>query len=77
MAVDIGESSAAVQEFVNELKLSLTVPMDADGKVADAYSITAIPTTFFLDVDGIIRQKIIGAFPDKGAIEKELGKIMP
>ena len=77
LAVDIGENSATVEKFMTELNLSMTVPMDTDRKVAKAYGITAIPTTFLIDKDGIIRQKVLGAFPSVEAIEKELSKIMP
>lgn len=77
LAVDIGEKPATVEKFMTELNLSMTIPMDTDGKVAKAYLIGAIPTTFLIDKDGVIRQKVIGAFPSVEAIEKELSKIMP
>lgn len=35
------------------------------------------PTTFFIDKDGIIRDKKIGAFAGKAEIEKSLDKIIP
>ena len=77
LEIDVGEKSDTIQKFMTELNLSTIVPMDTDMKVAKAYSITAIPTTFIIDKDGIIRQKVIGAFPNKEAIERELGKIIP
>ena len=77
LAVDIGENSATVEKFMTDLNLSMTVPMDTDKKVAKAYGITAIPSTFFIDKDGVIRQKVLGAFPSTAAIENELKKIMP
>ena len=77
LAVDIGENSGTIEKFMTELNLSMTVPMDTDKKVAKAYGITAIPTSFLIDKDGIIRAKIIGAFPSAEAIEKELTKIIP
>ncbi len=33
--------------------------------------------TFFIDKDGIIQEKIIGAFPNKEVIEGYLSKIIP
>jgi len=77
LAVDIRESPATVEKFMTELNLSMTVPMDTDMKVTKVYLIGALPTTFLIDKDGIIRQKVIGAFPNKEAIENELKKIMP
>lgn len=77
LAVDIGEKSATVEKFMTELRLSMTVPMDTDMKVAKTYLIGAIPTTFLIDKDGIIRQKKVGEFLSKEAIERELSQIMP
>ena len=77
LAIDIAESPATVEKFMTELDLSMTVPMDTDKKVAKAYGITAIPTTFLIDKEGIIRQKMVGAFPNKAAIETLLKTIIP
>lgn len=77
LAVDIGESSATVQKFMTDLNLSLTVPLDTTAKVAKSYGILNIPSTFLIDKDGIIRGKVVGAFPNQAAIENELKKIMP
>ena len=77
LAVDIGENSATVQKFMTDLNLSLTVPMDTTAKVAKSYGILNIPSTFIIDKDGIIRGKVVGAFPNKAAIETELKKIIP
>lgn len=77
LAIDIGEKTPVVEKFMTDLNLSMIVPMDTDAKVAKAYLIGAIPTTFLIDKDGVIRQKVIGAFPNVAAIENELKKIMP
>jgi len=77
LAIDIGESPGTVQKFMTEFNLSLTVPMDTDSKVAKSYGITAIPTTFLIDKNGVIQFKLLGAFPNKEAIETALTKIIP
>jgi len=77
LTVDIGESSSKVNEFMQDYNLSLPVLLDIRRVVAQKYDITAIPTTFFLDKDGIIQEKIIGAFPSKEAIEQYLSEIIP
>ena len=77
LTIDAGENSATVQKFMTEFNLSLTVLMDTDIKVATAYSVTGIPTTFILDKNGIIRYKLVGSFRNKEAIENELSKIIP
>ncbi len=77
LAVDIGESSSKVEEFMQNHNLSFTVLLDIKQDVAQRYNITGIPTTFFIDKDGIIQDKVIGAFQNKTQIENRLSKILP
>lgn len=77
LAINIGESPSEVKKFLQTHNLSLPVLLDTEENAARKYNITGIPTTFFIDSDGIIQQKIIGAFPNKEAIEKYLNSIMP
>jgi len=41
------------------------------------YGITAIPTSFLIDKDGVIQKRIIGAFSSTAEIESELSEIVP
>ena len=77
LTINTGESSTTVKEFMQANGLSLPVLLDRGGEVAEKYNIRGIPTTFFIDKDGIIQVKIIGAFPNEAAIEQNLGKIIP
>ena len=76
LAINIGESSAQVEAFMQSHDLSLPVLLDAKQAVAQKYNIWSIPTTFFIDKDGIIQEKIVCAFPSKIAIEEKLSKII-
>ncbi len=62
---------------MEKLDLSLPVLLDTEAAVSRRYSIAAIPTTYFIDEDGIIQKKIIGALSSKAQIESELSKIIP
>ena len=77
LAINMGESSSKVEQFLQDHNLSLPVLLDTKQVVARRYNIRGIPTTFFIDKDGIIQVKVIGAFPNKEAIENRLSKIMP
>jgi len=77
LAISTGESHSKVEEFMQSNNLSLPVLLDTKQDVARKYNIRAIPTTFFVDKSGIIQAKIIGAFPNKAAIEEKLSKIIP
>ena len=78
LEVDVGEKLDVVQKYMTDNNLSMTVAMDTDMKVTSkSYLIGAIPTTFLIDKDGVIRYKMVGAFPNAEAIEKELRKVVP
>ncbi|MGZ4032970.1 MAG: redoxin domain-containing protein [Tumebacillaceae bacterium] len=58
LGVDIKENQAAVKTFVDNNDIKYPVLMDKDGAVSlDMYKIKPIPTTFFIDRDGVLRNK--------------------
>jgi len=65
------------KDFMQNHNLSFTVLLDIKQDVAKRYNITGIPTTFFIDKDGIIQDKVIGAFQNKTQIENRVSKIIP
>lgn len=62
VAINIGESSDAVQQYASEAGVDLTIGLDRHGEVARAYNIRYIPNNFFIDEEGIIRYIRVGAF---------------
>ena len=76
LAIDIGETPATINKFFADNNLSLPVLLDTDKQVGQEYGITGIPETFLIDKNGIIRKKQVGAYPNKQAIENDLGLIM-
>ena len=77
LAINLRESPSLVEGFMQSNGLSFPVLLDSTGSVGAKYNVSGIPTTFFIDRDGIIRQKRVGAYPSKEAIEEDLRKIMP
>ncbi len=79
LAINVGESPGTVTQFLENNNLSPllnTVLFDSNRAAVKKYRIQYYPTSFFVDRDGIIQEKVIGAFPSKEAIENRLGKIM-
>ena len=60
IAVNIEQTSAEVQSFLDRAKISPTVVLDSDGAVARAYQAQAIPQTVIIDRDGKIKFVIVG-----------------
>jgi len=77
LAINRGESSSKVEQFLQSNNLSLPVLLDTRAVVSQKYNIRWFPTTFFIDKDGIIQEKIIGRFTSKAPIGNRLSKIMP
>lgn len=50
-----------VAGFAEEMNLHFPILLDKNDKVMKMYQILSIPTTYFIDEDGIIRNKFIGA----------------
>ncbi len=58
LAVSLDRSD--IRSFVEEGKYSFTILLDPQSEVARNYGVTAIPTTFIVDKNGVIRQKVLG-----------------
>ena len=50
-----------VKEFVTEMGSSFPVLLDEKDKVNSIYQVLTIPTTYFIDEQGIIRHKYLSA----------------
>ena len=75
LAINIGERPSQVAEFMQGQGLSFPVLLDSNGKVTERYYVTGIPTTFFIDKDGIIQYIKVGLFQSKAEIESSLSKL--
>ena len=67
-------STAAVEKFIETYHMSFTTVIDAMDDVNKTYQVGVIPTSYFIDADGVIRQKIEGGV--SGAQLKQIFKEM-
>ncbi|MCM3704946.1 MULTISPECIES: TlpA disulfide reductase family protein [Cytobacillus] len=68
------KNNGDAEKFVKELGLTFTIPMDVKGVVGGDYNIMAYPTSYFIDSDGVIREKVLGALNEE-YMEKEIKKL--
>ncbi|KZL92901.1 TlpA family protein disulfide reductase [Clostridium magnum] len=61
LAVNLGEDKDTVKSFIDKNNYKFRILLDSDQTVAEQYSITSIPTSFFIDKNGTIVAKKIGA----------------
>jgi len=60
VTINLQEAASPVKQFFKHYKLTFTALLDSDGEVGAHFRITAIPTTFILDKQGIIIGKVMG-----------------
>ena len=72
LAVNNGERAAFVQSFIDSKRLTFPALLDSDRAVSQVYQISTIPTTFFIDADGIIKRIKSGSFTSQSEIENIL-----
>ena len=61
LAVNIGQGKTTVQKFVKEHGYTFPVLLDGNSKVAGKYMVQGIPTTYFVDKQGNLVSRIVGA----------------
>lgn len=49
-----------INAFVDEFSLTFPIPMDTEGDIGDLYQAASIPTSYMIDTDGRVQQKIVG-----------------
>lgn len=65
IAVNIAEPRSQIEQFFGDYKLHFAVALGGGTQVSQKYNVKYIPTTFFIDSGGIIRNIKTGAFPSE------------
>ncbi|QED48265.1 peroxiredoxin family protein [Cytobacillus dafuensis] len=68
------KSRTNVDEFVKNNELTFTIPLDEIGSASNDYNIRVYPTSFFIDSDGVIRKKVLGAVNEE-VMEHEIKRL--
>ena len=74
-AINVGESSSLARSFMDYYGYTILVLLDSAKTVNRKYAISGYPTTYFIDEDGIIQDRVPGAFPDMETLEKYVLKL--
>lgn len=54
------DTLADAQAYVSEFKITFPVPLDENGEALRAFRVPGLPTSFFIDQQGFIRNVVIG-----------------
>jgi len=65
LAVNVNEAPDKVRAFVQQNDMHFPVPLDTKGSVAGSYYVRAIPTSLFIDEQGIIVAVHVGTLTEQ------------
>lgn len=89
LGVNLAESDGVVRPFTEEFGMDFPVLMDRSGGVAREYRVLGLPTTYFVDGNGVVRSLFLGrlvgvaqgtnvqAAIEKGELERRVEAILP
>lgn len=70
------DSREAAQAFVQDYGLTFPVLLDRNGDVSRNYQLRALPSTFFLDRQGVIRRVVIGGPMNEATLETNVQELL-
>ncbi|WP_285766271.1 thiol-disulfide oxidoreductase ResA [Peribacillus sp. SI8-4] len=76
LAVNVGESDYAVDNFITKHDLTFPVMIDQGREVENAYRVDILPVTFLIDKEGKVIDIITGALTEE-SIQKHMERIKP
>jgi cytochrome c biogenesis protein CcmG/thiol:disulfide interchange protein DsbE len=76
VGVNQAEPAETVAQLAAELGITFPLPLDQRGDVSRAYGVRSLPTTFFIDRSGVIRQIHAGPLTE-ATLEQLLREIYP
>lgn len=76
VAIGIQESVSQVKQFFGDSEVSFIITLDEDAQVASRYGIQYIPTTFFINSQGVICYIKVGAFANKEQLQASIGELL-
>lgn len=65
IGLNLQEGKSVIQPFADEYGMDFPLLIDRDGEVGDKYRLLGLPTTFFIDADGMIQQIFNGPFEEE------------
>jgi len=71
VAVNLREDPKRVKRYADALGLTFPIVLDSLGETFQAYGVLALPTTVFVDSNGVVREINVGAMSGK-TIEAKL-----
>ncbi len=75
VGVNLQEGKSIVRPFAEDFGIEFPIAIDRDGEVGDRYRLLGLPTTFFIDREGVIRGLFTGPFVETSGGKSVQGAI--
>jgi cytochrome c biogenesis protein CcmG, thiol:disulfide interchange protein DsbE len=75
LTINVGDRASEVKDYVANHGITYPVLLDQQSKVAQAYGIVGVPTTYFIDGKGVLKAYQIGAFQSEDAMESAIKSV--
>ncbi len=75
LAINFGEKPDPAGDFAHHGNLTFPILLDRNVKVAASYGVVNLPVSFFIDADGIIRERVFGGTLTAEGIERTVADI--
>ena len=66
VGLNLQEGKSIVGPYARDFGMDFPIAIDRDGEVGDEYRLLGLPTTYFIDRDGVVRGVYTGPFQEKG-----------
>ena len=76
LAVNAGQDKGTVESFVRKIGVTYPALLDENSAIARSYGVVALPTTYFIDGQGVVRGKIVGE-ADAATFERQALVLLP
>lgn len=75
LAVNAGQDKATVEAFMAKLGVGYPAALDEKSAIAKRYGVVGLPTTYFIDAQGVVRGKIVGE-ADEAMFERHVKALL-
>lgn len=65
IGLNLQEGKSLIEPFAEDYGIEFPLLMDRDGEVGDRYRLLGLPTTFFIDADGVIQSVFTGPLEEE------------
>jgi peroxiredoxin len=76
LSVDIADERDKVEVYAREQGLTFAILLDSDSTAAAIYRVRGIPTSFFIDREGVVHARHTGAL-DEALIDRYVEQLPP